>query len=392
MSLGPAATSTNLQPRWSGRRVAIVHDWFQGYHGSERVVDAMVQEVFSGARCDVFTFHAAHELLPERLDAAIVAESRLGRLPYIRQRGHDPGHWRSLLPYMPYYFRSLDLDRYDLVVASSHACAVQAAAATAAPSVCYCYTPMRYAWLPSTDGERAQGAKRVAMKLAGGWLRAIDRSAAARVGHYVAISSAVRERISRFYGRDADVIHPPVETEDLSPHQEKEQGHFLWVHRLVAYKHPEIVAEAFRSLPYRLTMVGVGPLEARLRSRLPPNVELRAWLTREELTQLYERASGFIHVGDEDFGITMVEALAAGVPVIGLARGGARDIVRHQEDGLLIDVPSVEAVRTAVRDLAGRHWEPQELAQRAKSFSRSRFVERFDDLAERACAAVPSRT
>src|SRR5947209_13862478 len=128
MSLGPAATSTGRELRWAGRRVAVVHDWFQGYHGSERVVDAMVRDVFKRARCDVFTFHAAHELLPDRLDAATVRESRLARLPTLRQRGHDPGHWRSLLPYMPYYFRSLDLDSYDLLVVSSHACAVQAAA------------------------------------------------------------------------------------------------------------------------------------------------------------------------------------------------------------------------------------------------------------------------
>ena len=147
-------------------------------------------------------------------------------------------------------------------------------------------------------------------------------------------------------------IHPPVDVGDFDPGLEKEPGHFLWVHRLVPYKHPELVAEAFRDLPYRLTMVGVGPLERSLRRNLPPNVELRGWVEREELARLYGRASGFIHVGEEDFGITMVEALAAGAPVVALDAGGARDIVRNGVDGVLIE--DAEPARAPGRDPFGR--------------------------------------
>jgi glycosyltransferase involved in cell wall biosynthesis len=124
-------------------------------------------------------------------------------------------------------------------------------------------------------------------------------------------------------------------------------------------------------------MVGVGPLEERLRSDLPPNVELRGWVSRAELAELYSRAAGFIHVGDEDFGITMVEALAAGTPVIALDRGGARDIVRHELDGLLIDRPEVEAIGRAVERAAAERWNAAALASRAREFSRERFLERL---------------
>jgi glycosyltransferase involved in cell wall biosynthesis len=374
--------STTRRPSPTGTRVAIVHDWFQGFHGSERVVEAMLSDVFEQTGADIFTFHAAHELLPAALDRAIVRESRVSRLPGIRQRGHDPGRWRYLLPYMPRYFRSLDLDAYDTVVYSSHACAIQARAPAAARTVCYCYTPMRYAWMPETDAERAPGIGNWALARFGSHLRRIDVEASRRIDRYVAISSVVQERIRSFYGRESEVIHPPVDLDDIDPTQEKEPGSFLWVHRLVPYKRPQHVMEAFRGTPYRLTMVGVGPLEQSLRRDLPPNVELRGWVSRDELTDLYGAASGFIHVGEEDFGITMVEALAAGTPVLALDRGGARDIVRDGRDGLLVGSPTVEAIRRGVQVLADRSWDPAALRARATAFSREVFADRFRSFLE----------
>ena len=151
----------------------------------------------------------------------------------------------------------------------------------------------------------------------------------------------------------------------------------MWVHRLVPYKRPEVVAEAFRGLPYRLTMVGVGPLEAKLRATIPPNVRLLGWTSRQELAALYEGSSGFLHVAEEDFGITMVEAMAAGTPVIALDRGGSRDIVRDGVDGALISAAEVGTIRAAVRKVAESAWDPLELHNRAQEFSRERFVQRL---------------
>ncbi len=361
-------------------RAAIVHDWFQGYHGAERTVEAMRAGLFApGSEPDIFTFHAARELLPPCLAKAIVHESTLARLPGLRQRGHDPGRWRYLLPLMASYFAGLELGGYDLVLSSSHACAVDVRPRSEARHVCYCYTPMRYAWLPSTEGGRVTGVQAAALRILRRRLRRRDHAASQRPDLYVAISEAVRERIRVFYGRDSVVVHPPVEVGDLDPRREKEPGLFVWVNRLVSYKRPELVAEAFRGLPYRLTMVGIGPLEARLRAALPPNVELRGWISRRELASLYERASGFVHVGEEDFGIAMVEALAAGTPVVALGRGGARDIVRHGIDGILVDDAELETLPRALRALAEGSWDRGQLAERAQSFSPARFVERLTD-------------
>jgi len=277
---------------------------------------------------------------------------------------------------MPHHFSHLNLKKYDLVISSSHACAVNVRPRPDATHLCYCYTPMRYAWMPKTD-ERAGGIQALALGGLRRYLRKKDLSASARPDGYVAISSAVAERIQRFYGRSAQVIHPPVDIDDFDPGRDKDPSLFLWTHRLVRYKRPDLVAEAFRDLPYRLLMVGVGPLEARLRERLPANVELLGWVPREQLAQLYAKASGFIHVGEEDFGITMVEALASGTPVIALDRGGARDIVRHEQDGLLLERAEIESLRAAIIEIVGKEWDRGKLVARSAEFSYERFVHRL---------------
>jgi glycosyltransferase involved in cell wall biosynthesis len=288
---------------------------------------------------------------------------------------------------MPTYFRRLRLDAYDLVISSSHVFAVHARPRPDALHLCYCYTPIRYAWMREVEAERVRGPKGAVLGAMNGYLRHRDLAASRRPDSYVAISTAVADRIRALYGREAVVIHPPVDLEDLDPRKEKEAGHFLWVHRLVPYKQPLLVAEAFRGLPYRLTMVGIGPLEAELRARLPENVELLGWLPRSQLASLYARSSGFIHVGEEDFGISMVEALACGTPVVALARGGARDIVRDGIDGVLIEAADVVLLRQALHAMAERAWAPPELAARAQAFSRDRFLGRLGDHLEELIAA-----
>jgi glycosyltransferase involved in cell wall biosynthesis len=361
-------------------RSAIVHDWFQGFHGAERTVATML-DLFARDP-DILTFQAARELLPARLAGAIVKESRLAQLPGIRQRGHDPGRWRWLLPYMPRFFEGLDLRGYELVVSSSHACAAGVRPPAEALHLCYCYTPMRYVWMPKEERGRARGVKGLALTTVRGRLRAWDLRASERPDAYVAISSAVGERIERFYGREAVVVHPPVAVGDFPRDLRRDPKRFLWVHRLVPYKRPLEVAEAFRGLPeFSLTMVGVGPLEERLQANLPGNVELLGWTERERLAALYATAAGFIHVGEEDFGITMVEALAAGTPVLAVDRGGARDIIRADRDGVLIaDAADPEQIRAGVRELASRDWEADELRRGADRFSEARFRQEMNEV------------
>jgi glycosyltransferase involved in cell wall biosynthesis len=219
-----------------------------------------------------------------------------------------------------------------------------------------------------------------------GWLRRTDAAAAARVDAYATLSSDVRERLRQCYDRDAALIYPPVDTRDFRPGTAADPGHFLWVHRMVPYKQPLLVARSFAGLPYRLTMVGVGPLAERVAAQAPPNVTVRGWLERDELADLYAGASAFIHVGEEDFGITRVEARAAGLPVVALDRGGSRDIVRDGRHGVLIGEASEAALRAALERCAATTWDPAALAAQASRFSRERFVEGFRAFAERKAA------
>jgi glycosyltransferase involved in cell wall biosynthesis len=366
-------------------RTAIVHDWFQGYHGSERVVDVMRGLFAPGSEPDIHTFYAARHLLPDDLNERIVRESRLARLPGLRQDGYRAGRWKYLFPYMPWFFERLDLDPYELVISSSHTFAVNVRPRQGAIHVCYCHTPSYYAWRP-VHTERSRGAARFALGVLRGRLRAIDVRASRRPDLYVANSEAVGERIRRFYGRDSLVVHPPVDVDEFEP-GDKEPGRFLWVGRLVPHKQPALVVEAFRTLPYRLTMVGPGPLEPHLRRDLPANVEILEWLPRKELANKLGAASGFVHVGEEDFGIAMVEALAAGTPVVGLARGGACEIVRPEVDGVLVEREDVGLVRRAIEEVAEREWDPRELVARSRTFSRERFLERFREALASAGAA-----
>jgi len=371
---------------------AIVHDWFQGMHGSERVVETLRAGLFRGERePDILTFTAAEDVLPDELARSIVRKSRLASLPGIRQVGRETGRWRYLLPYMPHYFASLDLSQYDVVIASSHACAINVRPRPDALFVCYCHTPMRYAWLPETDTRRVGALGGLGLRLFRAYLRRTDLAASRRPQAFAANSTAVRDRIHRFYGRDAEVIHPPVDVTELDVATEKEPGHFLWAHRLVPYKQPELVMEAFRDLPYRLTMVGVGPLESRLRKRQPPNVELLGWLPRRELAELFGRAAGFVHVAEEDFGISMVEALGAGTPVVALDAGGARDIVRPGVDGILIEQAELRALRAGIHAVATGSWDRHALRSRALEFSTDRFLDRMRSWLDEASVEARQR-
>ena len=189
---------------------------------------------------------------------------------------------------------------------------------------------------------------------------------------FVANSTAVAGRINRFYGRDADVVHPPVRTDFYTPSDGEREG-FLFVGRLVSYKRADLVVEAFAGLPHTLTVVGGGHQLESLKRRATPNVHFRSGLSDTELRELYRTSLAMVFPGVEDFGIVMAEAQACGTPVIATAAGGALDIVRPEETGWLLDEPSVESIRAAVDAAASRPFDPQGIAAAAARFSSDRF-------------------
>jgi glycosyltransferase involved in cell wall biosynthesis len=357
------APSPDATVEASHLRVAIAHEWLVTYAGSERCVFEMLQ-----------AFPAA-ELLTTVVEPATVPEALRRARPSILQR--VPGataHHEWLLPLMPLSWRlRAPVRDVDIVVSSSHACAKAVRVAPGIPHLCYCHTPMRYAWHFESERQRFPGVLQPAARLGMAWFRRWDRKTAERVTRFVANSSAVAGRIEQAFGRSAQVIFPPVRTEFFTPGGERDDF-FLFVGRFVSYKRPDLVVDAFAELPeHRLVVVGEGPLGADLAARATPNVTFLDAVDDERLRDLYRSARALVYPAEEDFGIAMAEAQACGTPVVGFAAGGALDIVEPGVSGWLVGEQSVEELRSAVLRAADEQLDSAVVAQSAQRFAAARF-------------------
>jgi glycosyltransferase involved in cell wall biosynthesis len=343
-------------------RVVVAHEWLVRYAGSERVVEEILR-TFPDAR--LMTTVVEPGVLPSTLDRA--EPSFLQHIPAARR------HHEWFVPLMPLAWRlRAPVRDADAVISSSHACAKAVRAAPDVPHLCYCHTPMRYAWDFDAEEARFPAVVRPLAKAGMVGFRRWDRSTAASVDAFIANSSAVAERIARFYGRAAQIIHPPVRTDYFFPEGERGDD-FLYVGRLIGYKRPELVVKAFTGLEQRLLVVGDGQLGARLRSSAPPNVRFLGTVDDRELRALYRSARALVYPAVEDFGIALAEAQACGTPVIGVSRGGARDIVEDGITGWLLPEPSVESLRDAVRRAATEELDAAVIRRKAQRFAPARF-------------------
>ena len=350
-------------------RTAVVHDWLNGMRGGERVLEAMLPLL---PEPTIFTlFH-----VPGSVSAAIerhpIRVSWLNRMPFSRR------HYRHYLPLFPSAVESFDLSGFDLVVSSSHCVAKGAVAPPGVPHLCYCHTPVRYAYEQFDLYFPAERTRLRALKTAAvARLRAWDMRTASRPTAFLANSTAVADRIRRWYGRAARVCHPPVDVAFFDPGPLPPRGDFLLsVGALVPYKRYELAIAAARLLRRRLVLIGRGPEEARLRAIESPTVEIRSDLGAEELRALYRSCALYVQPGEEDFGISAVEALACGTPVVALARGGARDIVRDGINGVLYE-GGAEDLAAAVARAGGIQFDYTRLRASALPFRPERFAEEF---------------
>jgi len=290
---------------------------------------------------------------------------------------------------MPLAWRFTRLPRdLDAVISSSHACAK--AVRSQAPHLCYCHTPMRYAWEFEAERTRFPAALRPVVRAGMAGFRAWDRRTAAHVDRFVANSTAVADRIRRFYGREAEVIYPPVDTEFFTPGGER-GDEFLYVGRLVSYKRVDLVVRAFEGLPHRLLVVGEGHLGERQKATAPSNVRFLGNVDDAALRGLYRSARALVYPAEEDFGIVMAEAQACGTPVVALAAGGALDIVRPGETGWLIERQSVDELRGAVERAATEDLDPAMIRRSVERFASKRFRRELRAAVEELVAAGQRR-
>ncbi len=336
-------------------RVALVHDWLDTWRGGERVLSEICA-LYGDAE-----LFALVDFLPEpdrsRLRGKRAATSFLQRLPFARQS------FRRALPLFPRAIESLDVSAFDLVVSSSHAVAKGVRTHRGQLHICYCYTPMRYAWdlrdqylrqSGLDHGLRGRLARRVLDRL-----QAWDRATSGRVDHFVAISQHIAERIRRCYGRESTVIYPPVAIDAIDAPPARGFA-YVTVSHLVPYKRVDLIVEAFARLPDReLIVIGEGPERARIQAIAGPNVHLIGRVPDRERDLWLAKARAFIFAAEEDFGIAPLEAQAAGTPVIALARGGALETIRGLDapdpTGILYADQTAGAIVAAVLEFEAQY-------------------------------------
>jgi len=346
------------------QRPAIVHDWLTIPGGSEKVVLALL-DLLPGA--ELFTSVYEPEPWPSQITGRPVHTSGLDRLPGARSR------YRWLLPLMDHAFRSFDLRGYDLIVSSSHANAKNVQAPPGVPHVCYCHTPMRYLWDPGfLSGELPAPARPVARLLLPR-LRRADLRGARQPDVIVANSHAVAGRIREWWGREAQVVHPPVQIDRFLSIERRPDDPYLVLGRLVPYKRAEVAVAACERLGRPLWVVGEGRHFSRVRQAAGPHTEFLGGIGDSELPQLLSRARALLFPGEEDFGIVPVEAQAAGVPVIAYGSGGALDTVADEVTGVLYPDPSVEGLCDAIERFESLQLDEAQIREGARRFGPDTF-------------------
>ena len=351
-------------------RTAIVHYWLLNRRGGEKVVDALCR-LLPGA--DIFTLFCDPATLSPAMRTHRITTSFLNPLRR---------YYRSLLPLMPMALESFDLRGYDLVVSSESGPAKGVITSSSTRHVCYCHTPMRYLWdlYPAYRNEWTRSLwKRAMMAPISNYLRLWDFASAARVDRFAANSRNVQTRIWKTYRRESEVIHPPVDVDSF--YWRPAEDYFLAVSELVPYKRIDSLVRWFSLTGRRLKIAGAGPEYARLRAMASSNVEFLGRVDDAELRGLYASCRAFLLPGEEDFGMTAVEALASGKPVVALGRGGALETVPGF-GGVFYDEPAgltdamirLETLEPSIR--------PAELQAWARQFSEDEFLRKMGDLLE----------
>lgn len=352
----------------------MVHDWLVDMAGAERVLEQILALYPQATLYTLMDRMAPADRA--RLPRAHTVTSFLDRLPRVER------YFTRCLPLMPLAMQQLDLTAHDLVISSSHCVAKGVIVAPDALHLCYCHSPMRYAWDLQGASLRSEGLDGGLRGALVRWLlhglRQWDAASNNGVDHIAANSSFVAGRVLKAWRREAVVIHPPVclAGPDNGPPLQRVPRRHVTVGRLMGYKNVALMLEAFRLLPdHELVVVGTGPMARQLRAAAPPNVHFMGHLSDDEVRLQLRQACAFVFAAIEDFGIAPVEALALGTPVVALARGGALDYLRHADNAWLFDEATPAALAQAVRDSAAG-W-PADVHERCRRSAQGFGPERF---------------
>lgn len=348
-------------------RVAIVCSWLNQYGGAERVLEVL-HEMYPAA--PIYTSMYAPRAMPAAFRSWDIRTSFLQKLPLSRS------HHQLYLSLYPLAFEQFDLTDYDLVIDNSSAFSYGVITRPGTCHVSYCLTPARFLWNyhDYARRERLGPLARLALAPVLSSLRMWDVQAARRVDHFVAISRLVAARIAKFYGRQAPIIYPSIDVEAYRSTSRDEVGdYFLIVSRLIPYKRIDLAIEAFNRLGLPLKVVGSGRDRAALERVAKPNVQFLGRVSDADLRSLYSRCRAFVFPGEEDFGLTPLEAQASGRPVIAYGAGGALETVVEGETGAFFREPNADSLAEVVGRFDHAAWDPARIRRQAERFDHSVF-------------------
>ncbi len=353
-------------------RVALVHDWLTGMRGGEKVLEALAGMYPQG---EIFTLLADRNALSPALAAMKLHTSWLQKLPGAKN------YYRKLLPWMPGAIERFDLTGFDLVISSSHCVAKGVKVPVGVPHLCYCHTPMRYAWhLRELYLAKVPYIARSWARTQLERLREWDRASASRVTQFIANGKTVQQRIKEAYGRDSIVIHPPVDVDFYVPDASvKRDDYYLVVSGLAPNKRVDLAIAACQKLGRRLVIIGTGEEVSRLGQQAGAETTFLGWCTNEVIRQHLQRCRALLFPGEEDFGIVPVEAQACGTAVIAYGVGGATETVvplgEVNPTGIWFEEPSVDSLAAAMQrcETEGATIQPEVCRANAEQYGAERF-------------------
>lgn len=356
-------------------RIAIVCDWLTNFGGAEKIILAL-HEMFPQA--PVFTPVYNREKM-HGFENADIRTSYIQNLPWAKEKH------QLYLPLYPRVFEKFNLDDFDIVISSSHSCAKGIITRPSTLHICYCHSPMRYAWEDSINYINQYEAGGVAKKIAHHFMHKIrlwDRLSADRVDSFIANSSTVQKRIYKYYRKTSTVIHPFVDTEKFKLNKKRKE-YFLAVGRLIPYKKFDLIIQAFNKLQLPLVVAGTGVSHDKLKQIAGSNVVFKGRVGNEELIELYSGARALVFPQLEDFGITPLEAMSTGCPVIAYKNGGALETVLEDKTGIFFEEQTPDSLVNAVNRFSGKKFDAEIIRSHALKFDRQVFDKKFLDFIEK---------
>lgn len=368
-------------------KVALVHDWLVNYGGAEDVVSAIL-EIYPDA--DIYTLVYDQKKMKGHFEGKKIIPSRLQKIPFATKL------YTKLLKFMPAAFEAFDLSGYDLVICSSSSCAKGVITSPLTAQVAFIHTPMRYAWDLFYDYQRRSGRlTRFFMKLWMPQIRLWDYVSSQRIDKIVSNSKYIARRVKKFWGRDAQVIYPPVNCEYFSPAEgSSREDFYVFFSRLVPYKRADLAIDACAALGKKLLVIGGGSEAKKLKERAKgnSNITFTGRISDEKVREYLQKCKALIFCAEEDFGIIPVQAQACGTPVIAFGKGGATETVIENKTGVFFAEQTAESCAAAIQafeklEAAGK-FDEKKIAAHAKTFGRDRFIKEFKAACQEALAEV----